>query len=396
MVSLHFYILELLGARILGQNNPCESCSLQTYWGSTETLSVVTDNIFAIWWDPKFDHREDAYLLLEKLMAIREDLLNNLGMADPPNPSAGFFYNVYIHSNDASGEEDLFPDGWAQGQGTDPYGLPFLTVPSVPWYDGIHSTAIYHEGYHIFQYSQNSPGFAYRGDSQWYTETSAQWYKATWYPNDLDTYLGAATIIGNPQLALWHSFSNEAPEDPAANEGRPGWMYGVRQYNMHMLLMFLTEVKGVEKSLITDGFYAHTDLSPQEYFFTKIGPETFRGYFADWAAHNTGSLDYITREQIERAYLEITIAGDWSLFRPSVWSSVDSGTNGEWVEPKEELAVRGWAYNVYNISNTLTTSYTFQLEGESVGSQGAPAYFVGRIVVINNKVSILGEQSVEY
>ena len=89
MVTLHFYILELLGARILGQNNPCESCSLQTYWGSTETLSVVTDNIFAIWWDPKFDHKEDAYLLLEKLMAIREDLLNNLGMADPPNPSAG-------------------------------------------------------------------------------------------------------------------------------------------------------------------------------------------------------------------------------------------------------------------------------------------------------------------
>ena len=119
----------------------------------------------------------------------------------------------------------------------------------------------------------------YRGDSQWYTETSAQWYKATWYPNDLDTYLGAATIIGNPKLALWHSFSNEAPEDPSHHEGRPGWMYGVRQYSMHLLHMFLTEVKGVEKSLITDGFYAHTDLSPQEYFFTKIGPETFRGFF---------------------------------------------------------------------------------------------------------------------
>ena len=67
-----------------------------------------------------------------------------------------------------------------------------------------------------------------------------------------------------------------------------GWMYGVRQYGMHQLLMFLTEVKGVEKNLITDGFYAMTDLSPQEYLFTKIGPEIFRGYFADWAAHNTG------------------------------------------------------------------------------------------------------------
>ena len=99
MVSLNFYILELLGARIiLGQNNPCESCSLQTYWGSTETLSVVTDNIFAIWWDPKFDHKEDAYLLLEKLIAIREDLLNNLGMADPPNPSAGKVIIIQVGS----------------------------------------------------------------------------------------------------------------------------------------------------------------------------------------------------------------------------------------------------------------------------------------------------------
>ena len=64
--------------------------------------------------------------------------------------------------------------------------------------------------------------------------------------------------MGNPQLALWHSFSNEAPEDPnvgevaaaagvhctavQAGDGRAGWMYGVRQYGMHTLLMYLTEV----------------------------------------------------------------------------------------------------------------------------------------------------------
>ena len=27
-------------------------------------------------------------------------------------------------------------------------------------------------------------------------------------------YFQAGAIIGNPQLALWHSFANEAPEDP--------------------------------------------------------------------------------------------------------------------------------------------------------------------------------------
>ena len=39
----------------------------------------------------------------------------------------------------------------------------------------------------------------------------------------------AAAIVGNPQLALWHSFGNQAPDDPSSSDGRPGWMYGVRQ-----------------------------------------------------------------------------------------------------------------------------------------------------------------------
>ena len=59
-------------------------------------------------------------------------------------------------------------------------------------------------------------------------------------------------------LALWHSSSNEAPEDPnvggaataagvrctgvQARDGRAGWMYRVRQYGMHTLLMYFTEV----------------------------------------------------------------------------------------------------------------------------------------------------------
>jgi len=105
--------------------DPCPGCTLQTYWGSEDTLSVATRGIFAIWWDPQFDHGDDAEPLFETLEYIRDDCLYSLGMADPPNPSAGFYYNVYIHH----GDQDLFPNGWALGQGTDPYGFPFLTVP---------------------------------------------------------------------------------------------------------------------------------------------------------------------------------------------------------------------------------------------------------------------------
>ena len=52
--------------------------------------------------------------------------------------------------------------------------------------------------------------------------------------------------------------------------------------------------------------------------------------------------------------------------------------------PPNELSVRGWAYNVFNITNSLSTNYIFELQGDSLGSQNAPAYFVGRIVVMNN------------
>lgn len=45
---------------------------------------------------------------------------------DPPNPPAGYYYNVYLHHSGQDG--DSLPAGWAMGQGTDPYGFPFLTI----------------------------------------------------------------------------------------------------------------------------------------------------------------------------------------------------------------------------------------------------------------------------
>lgn len=71
---------------------------------------------------------------------------------------------MYIHH----GEDDAFPTGWGNGQGTDVDGMPFLTLP-----DGAHVDPgnLFHESF---------PG----------------------------------AITANPQLALWHSFGNEAPGDP--------------------------------------------------------------------------------------------------------------------------------------------------------------------------------------
>ena len=56
----------------------------------------------------------------------------------------------------------------------------------------------------------------------------------------------------------------------------------------------------------------------------------------------------------------------WPL-RPAVWSANNDGTNGEWIKPEEDLTARGWAYNAFNITNSLTTTYTFELKGQSAG-----------------------------
>ena len=40
-----------------------------------------------------------------------------------------------------------------------------------------------------------------------------------------------------------------------------------------------------------------------------------RRYFANWAAHNSADMDYLTRDQWERGLLEITLAGDWGYYR---------------------------------------------------------------------------------
>ena len=363
---------------------------VQTYYGTPDTLSLFKKNIFAIWWDPAHDHSADAEPLADILTSIRDDCLSNLGMMDPPNPGKGFFYNVYIHH----GEDDLFPSGWGMGQGTDPFGRPFLTMH----FGGLFSQTLYHEGFHIFQYAATSPGiskftefnfdtkcigFAYAGDSQWFIETTAEWYTVKKFREDRKLFLAAGAILANPQLALWHSFGNHGPNDPAHNEGRPGWMYGVRQYGMHTYLVFLTEVMCMERKFITDGFYASTDMSPQEYLFSKVGAEKMRGLFADWAAHNTGGMDYLTKDQLERAYLEITNAGDWDYYRPYVWSSVDEGTGGDWFTPPADLTARGWAYNVLNINTTQSASYSFEFEGDATGSQGATSFFVCRIVIMS-------------
>jgi len=357
------------------------SCSSDYLFNNTFPLishQVDTDGIYAVWWASQFDHFDDTPVMFELLDAIRDDCINNLGMRDPPNPESCFYYNIYVHHGAADG----YPDGWANGQGTDSNGMPFLTLPA-----GLNTDPanLYHEGFHIFQYQASSPGFAYAGDSQWYIESTAQWYMATNMPGYVNAFVEAAAITANPQLALWHSFSNEAPGDPT------DWYYQVRQYGMHTFLHYLVQEEQVDPAIITNGFYAELELSPQEYLAQQIGLTAFREQFANWAARNTAGLDYLTLEQVQRAITEAGWVGDPETAHPYVAEISTDAIDGTWsFEPcptspdapdPDCQEPRGWAYNVIRLDNTHQGRITFTLEGDPQGTQGAASTFLGRIVV---------------
>ncbi|MEM1417941.1 MAG: DUF6055 domain-containing protein [Myxococcota bacterium] len=326
-------------------------------------VEVRTMDVFAIWWDRRFEHEEDVPTLFARLMDVRRDCLGRLGMADPPNMADGFYYNVYIHH----GADDVFPEGWGNGQGTNRFGHPFLTMPPGAARD---PSNVAHEGFHIFQYEATSPGFAYRGDSQWFIETTAQHYAASRYPDVVGAFVEVGALSSNPQLTMWHSFGNEAPGDAR------DWLYQVRQYGMHAMLFYF-EQEGVDPAIFTEGFYAGTSLLPQEYLAQEIGAE-LPELFADWAAHNTAGFDYLTPAQAERAALELDLVADAENIFP--FAAELSGPNAEWQRPAERLP-RSWAYNVIRVTLDAPAELHFELEGDATGSEGATSRFQLRAVV---------------
>ncbi len=113
-ISLSIIFILCLISNVFGQYQ------LRTEFGDTLTCNYRTKGIFAVWWDQKYDYYNDAGHVIETLLSVQSACLNELGMQDPPNPGAGYYYNVYIHH----GSDDLYPADWGNGQGTDSFGYP--------------------------------------------------------------------------------------------------------------------------------------------------------------------------------------------------------------------------------------------------------------------------------
>ena len=123
--------------------------SLQPSVVTNHSLAVFTKNIFAIWWDPAYDHKADAKRMADNLISVRDDCLNNFGMKDARHPGSGFYFNVFIWREQGY----LGKSDWCNCVPTDPFGYHFVTIH----YTHIHGFILYHEAFHIFQ-STSPPG----------------------------------------------------------------------------------------------------------------------------------------------------------------------------------------------------------------------------------------------
>ena len=352
------------------------SYNIKATFATPETCNYKTRGIFIIWWDKQFDYSKQAEESLDTLEEVQKECIETYQMSLPPGPKAGYYYNVYIHS-----EGDLFRKAykWGMGQGTDTNGFPFLTMPL--GYAKAGSPGIYHEGLHIFQYLAKdfSPMYTYTGDGKWIIEASANWNAASKHPNDKNDYITASTITANPQLPMWYTYENREEGD------EKNWQRINHLYGIHTFLNYLTDVCKVSPGVILDGFYAKTNALPQEYMYNKIGGGKFADYFADNAAHNVGGFQLFPAGVEERAAKELKNCGKPDDIHAVVQTFANEGTAGQWVRPTKDYVTRGWSYNVYKINNSVDATYAFRLKGDSQGSEGAPAAFRGRLVVRTGK-----------
>jgi len=86
--------------------------------------------------------------------------------------------------------------------------------------------------------------------------------------------------------------------------------------------------------------------------------------------------------------------GDPENSNPYVLELNDEEANGTF-SPLESLRPRGWSYNVIKINNSENKTYSFDFNGDTIGSEGASSHFEARIVGTAS-VDVLADEAEVY
>jgi hypothetical protein len=342
---------------------------LLTDYGNVNDNAYLVDDYFVVWWHKSTNYATEAQQILNWLKGVKAEAATQLGLQHPPTDARGTYLNIYIHEPGPG--NDNYPDGWGAGVGTDGNRLPFMSVGSSQRNDQL---LFRHEGFHLYQYTgSQTGGFEYTGDGSWFSEAAATWYAALALRTDDNTHRGAATVPANPQLALWHGWTNPPAGDPV------NWNRTTRQYALGTWLDYLTTTAGAPVSVIVDGYKTPTTMLPQEFLQSRVSE--LGAKLADYAAATTPEMPYLTRPQWTLALQDLGTYGDAADRHEYIVQLVDAGTGGGFVAPPTALRPRGWGWNVIRVSSTQAATWRFEVDGSPTGSDGAAALFQARLVV---------------
>ncbi len=352
--------------------------TINTVHANLSDCDTMTRGIFIIWWDKDFNYSAQADEMLDSMLTFRDICLNDLGMQDPLSALDGFYCNIYFHTpgNSADFFFTNFPE-WGNGVGGDSNGYPFMTLPNFVLGDWRN---LAHETFHIFQSHgmwDVTPGIYLTDDGGWYVEAMASWFAYFRYPNSITSFIESEILVRLPHVPIWLGWANRPSYYPN------NWQRQVHQYALSTYFYYLTNNAGILESDLVSVFYCGTSLSPQEYLFNQIGGAAFRNHFIDCAAHMTNNFDFLQPSQAARAQDEWDTYADPLDDNQFLQTYTDTGSDG-WFRPADSLTTNAWSFNTYKLLNTKTETYTFEINGDVMGTYGDYSFFQGKVLVQNS------------
>lgn len=349
--------------------------------GDLSECDTMSRGEFLFWWDNDFNYSAQIDLMLDSMLAFRDECINDLGMQDPTGVLDGYYCNIYIHTpgNAQCYFSTNYP-AWGNGVGGDANGYAFMTLPNYVLGDWRN---IAHETFHIFQSRgmwDLTPGLYNTDYGGWFVEATANWYSYQRYPDALNSFIESEILVRIPQVPIWLDFYNGPASYPV------NWQRDVHQYALSTYLYYLTNIAGVPQNTLSEVFYSGTTLTPQEYLFNQLGAATFRAHFIDCAAHMTNDFDFLSTNQVTNAINE------WNTYADPIDDSkyIETYTNtgsGGWYYPQDQVMTTAWSFNTYRLLNSQNESYVFELDGNLAGNFGDPTFFQGKVVVQNSNGS---------
>ena len=371
--------LSLLALAVLGFATNALACNsyseleVSVTEADPDVHSMVTHDVWAIWFHPDAFTKEQAQFVAERLAMVRCEGVNYLEMIDPLAAREGYYSNVFLHRTDDDIVDDGFPDDWGSAVGKNDDNHSEMELADEDAWD---LYTIDHEGFHVLQDSVTNRYENVEAYSFWIAEASVDWFAWLQDPNLPSAFDQAASIFVSPQLPFW------AEEQSLTFHMESSDLVGTRPYAFHALLGYIQLHTAITKSDITDGYF-QGDQTPQERLVKRLGFDGFADTYADFNAKLTAmmiegewgeTLDTFVFTPQQRAvavsgiedYLDPDGDSDFGDMVQPIAAYVDAeDLEEDWTWPEGEARPFGWGYNVVEIDYPMGEP-TLEFEGRDM------------------------------